>query len=267
MYGKIFDSIYDSTLAEDWRALITFQQFIVLCDADGVVDMTPHAISRRTGIPIEHIEKGIGILESPDPYSRTPDQEGRRIERLDNHRPWGWSIVNHAHYKGLQDAETVREQNRIRQNRKRLKDKEVRHGENVTDRDSHAMSRHTDIDTDIDTTVLSNESTRQNVKPSDPIPFQKIVDCYHQVLPMLPRCIKLSTARKGQIRARWLDGIDNMDEWEAFFKRIAMSAFLTGRVPGRDEQAPFRADLQWVTKEGNFLKILEGKYDGKTKRA
>ena len=61
MYGKIFESIYDGTLGDDWRALITFQQMIVLCDSDGVVDMTPAAISRRTNIPVEHIEAGIKI--------------------------------------------------------------------------------------------------------------------------------------------------------------------------------------------------------------
>lgn len=150
MYGKIFDSIYDSTVADDWRALVTFMHMVILCDADGVVDMTPQSISRRTGMPIEHIEAGLKILEDPDPYSRTPDQEGRRIERLDEHRPWGWSIVNHAHYKGLRDAESVREQNRVRQNRKRLKEKETCHAKNVTERDSHAKSHHTDTDTDTD---------------------------------------------------------------------------------------------------------------------
>ncbi len=58
MYGKLFDSMYDSTLAEDWRALVTFQQMIILCDADGMLDMTPQALSRRTSIPIEHIKSG-----------------------------------------------------------------------------------------------------------------------------------------------------------------------------------------------------------------
>ncbi len=158
MYGKIFDSMYDSTLADDWRALITFQQMIVLCDADGTVDMTPHSIARRTGIPIEHIEAGLKILEEPDPYSRTPDQEGRRIERLDDHRPWGWSIINHAYYRALQDAETVRENNRIRKQRQREREKAAGecHGKIVTNRDrcdSHAKSRHTDTDTDTDNTA------------------------------------------------------------------------------------------------------------------
>ena len=101
MYGKLFESMYDGTLVEDWRALITFQQMIVLCDPDGIVDVTPAALSRRTGIPIEHIEKGIGILEGEDPYSRTPDSDGRRIVRLDDHRQWGWYIVNHKKYPSV----------------------------------------------------------------------------------------------------------------------------------------------------------------------
>jgi hypothetical protein len=145
--------MYDSTLADDWRALITFQQMIVLCDADGTVDMTPHSIARRTGIPIEHIEAGLKILEAPDPYSRTPDQSGRRIQRLDDHRPWGWSIINHAYYRALQDADTVREQNRIRKQRQRERENEAGEcpGINVTNRDSHAMSRHTNTNTDTDT--------------------------------------------------------------------------------------------------------------------
>lgn len=149
MYGKIFDSIYDGTLVEDWRALVTFQQLIVLCDADGVIDMTPSAISRRTGIPIEHIKAGIEVLERPDPWSRTPDEEGRRIIRLDEHRPWGWYLVNHKKYKALQDADTVREQNRIRKQRQREKGTSHNKSQNVTD--GHGSSRHTDTDTDTDT--------------------------------------------------------------------------------------------------------------------
>ena len=143
MYGKIFDSMYDGTLSEDWRALITFQQMIVLCDADGVVDMTPSAISRRTGIPIEHIKAGIEILEGPDQYSRTEGEDGCRIKPLDDHRPWGWYLVNHSKYKAMQDSGTVRAQNRERKRRQRDKDKKSRP---VTD--GHAPSRHTDTDTD-----------------------------------------------------------------------------------------------------------------------
>lgn len=109
MYAKIFQSIYDGTLVEDWRALITFEQLLILSDADGIVDMTPHAIARRTGIPIEHIEAGLRYLEEPDPSSRTSTAEGRRIVRLDESRTWGWQIVNHSTYRDMRTADDRRD--------------------------------------------------------------------------------------------------------------------------------------------------------------
>ena len=114
MYGKIFESIYDGSLYGQWEALVTFQQMIVLSDADGTVDIIPRAISARTGIPIDIIEKGIKILESPDPHSRTAGHDGRRIERIDSHRAWGWTIVNHKYYRDMANAQTVRDQTKKR---------------------------------------------------------------------------------------------------------------------------------------------------------
>jgi hypothetical protein len=121
MYGKLFASMYDGSLYGNWQALVTFQQMIVLCGPDGVIDMTPQALAARTSIPLDVIQAGIKVLEAPDQYSRTPDEDGRRIERLDDHRPWGWRIVNYRKYRLMVDAETVREQNRVRQQRRRDK--------------------------------------------------------------------------------------------------------------------------------------------------
>lgn len=144
MYGKIFSKIYTGTLYGHWEAIVTFQQMIVLADADGIVDMTPQAICAATSIPIEIIEKGIKKLSEPDEYSRTPGEDGRRIVCIDEHRPWGWQIVNHAKYKNLRDASEVREQNRIRA--KRFRDKRNAASRGVTH--DNAESRHTYTDTD-----------------------------------------------------------------------------------------------------------------------
>jgi len=149
VYGKIFTSIYEGTLYGKWEALVTFQQLIVLCDADGIVDMTPHAISARTSIPLKIIKKGLEILSTPDPYSRTPDQEGRRIELIDAHRPWGWHLVNHTKYQHMQDAETLRSQTRERV-RKHRESRRLS-SDSVTVTDGNARKRHTDTDTDTDT--------------------------------------------------------------------------------------------------------------------
>lgn len=114
MYTKVFRSIYDGTLADNWKALVTFQQFLILCDEQGVVDMTPTAMARTTGIPLEILAEGIAHLEAPDAMSRTPDMDGRRIARLDPHRPWGWFLVNFKKYKEMRNREEKREADRER---------------------------------------------------------------------------------------------------------------------------------------------------------
>lgn len=121
MYGKIHETMYDGTIVDHWEALVTFQQMIVLADEVGVVDITPSALSRRTGIPIEIIEKGIIILESEDEFSRSVEQNGKRIERLDLHRPWGWKIVNYKKYRDLSSREEKKKADRDRISEKRGK--------------------------------------------------------------------------------------------------------------------------------------------------
>ena len=107
MYKKLFESMYNGSLVTTgpWEALVTFQQMIILADQFGVVDMTPQVIARRTGIPIEILVKGIAALEEPDPTSRSADLDGRRIDRLADHRDWGWRIVNFTYYDGLRRAD------------------------------------------------------------------------------------------------------------------------------------------------------------------
>lgn len=146
MYGKVFDSIYDGTLYGNWEAIATFQQFIVLANADGVVDMTPQAIAARTSFPLDLIQRGIKFLEAPDPYSRTPGDEGRRIVLMDpENRPWGWRIVNHGKYMRLRNMAQKREADRVRIAEKRLEIKDVAS-------ESHPVANvaHEDVDVDID---------------------------------------------------------------------------------------------------------------------
>lgn len=160
MYGKIFDSMYDGTLHGNWEAIVTLQQLIVLCTADGIVDMTPQAISSRTSIPLKIIEKGLKVLADPDPYSRTPGEEGRRIVLMDAHRPWGWVLVNHEKYKRMQDLDTIRAQTRARVQRHRDAKRTVTPG--------NGQQRHTDTDTDTDTEANAKAGKSTPLAPSAP---------------------------------------------------------------------------------------------------
>jgi hypothetical protein len=105
MYGKLFTSMYDGSMHGHWEAIVTFQQMICLANRDGVVDMAPSALASRTSIPIEIIQQGLSHLLLPDPESRSPECDGRRIETIDAHRSWGWRIVNYDYYRKLASME------------------------------------------------------------------------------------------------------------------------------------------------------------------
>jgi hypothetical protein len=109
MFAKVFEQIFDSSIAEDWQVRHVFEDLLKMADINGVVDKTIEAVARRTNIPIEIVQRAIGELEKPDPESRIKDHEGRRIMRLDDHRSWGWFIVNYKHYRDLSSKEQQRE--------------------------------------------------------------------------------------------------------------------------------------------------------------
>jgi hypothetical protein len=104
MYAKVFSQILDSSIANDWQVRVVFEDFIILGYPDGIVDMTLEAISARTRIPIDIVVRAVDSLQQPDPQSRTPDHEGRRLVLLDKNRTWGWFIVNYEKYKEMKNG-------------------------------------------------------------------------------------------------------------------------------------------------------------------
>src|SRR5882672_4716269 len=113
--------MWDGSLYGQLEASAVLMACVTLCNAQGILDMTPEAISGRTGWPVEFVRKGIAELEQPDPRSRTPDDNGRRLAKLDDHRDWGWLIVNYEKYRTLSDPDIIKEQNKKRAQRYRDK--------------------------------------------------------------------------------------------------------------------------------------------------
>ena len=134
-FAKVRPSLWDGTLAEHWEAWALFVFMLAHADANGVVDMTPRAISRRSGMPIEIVDAGLALLSSPDPESRTPDEEGRRIVLIDPARRWGWRVVNIRRYRDLRDQGATRAQGRARTERWRARQERLGlDGEGQSDR-------------------------------------------------------------------------------------------------------------------------------------
>jgi hypothetical protein len=86
-------------------------------DENGFVEASRKGLARAANITPEQFEEGIKCLESPDPDSKNPANEGRRIAKIDG----GWFVLNHEEYR--LHSNVVREQTRerVRRHREKLK--------------------------------------------------------------------------------------------------------------------------------------------------
>lgn len=114
MYAKVFTQIFDSSIADDYELRHFFMDMLVLAGIDGVVDMTHEAIAARTRMPLNVIKCKISELEQPDPRSRSHNNDGRRLIRIDEQREWGWQIVNYHEYRRIASEEQRREMTKKR---------------------------------------------------------------------------------------------------------------------------------------------------------
>lgn len=95
---------------------------------------------------------------------------------------------------------------------------------------------------------------------SPPVPVQEIINLYHELLPGLPRCAKLTTKRKSYIQQRWREDMPELKNWRNFFVYVGQSNFLMGKAMPVNGRQVFRADIEWICNPTNFTKIAEGKY-------
>jgi len=99
-------------------------------------------------------------------------------------------------------------------------------------------------------------------------PHQAIVDLYHESLPFLPRVEVWNDLRQGFLRQRWREVCADQKytvaegvEWfRDFFQIVGKSQFLTGKSKPKPGDRPFLADLEWLIRPSNFVKVIEGKY-------
>tara|TARA_R110000824_G_scaffold106133_1_gene250758 strand:- start:405 stop:1079 length:675 start_codon:yes stop_codon:yes gene_type:complete len=122
MFIKLFNQILDSSIADDRRLRHFFTDIMLCCDSAGFVMMTEAAISRRIGTTIDEVKWGLAELMKPDPRSKTPDHEGRRIEAVEG-SGYGWRVINFEAYKSIRSTEDMRDKTRDRVRRFRAKKK------------------------------------------------------------------------------------------------------------------------------------------------
>lgn len=98
-YTPVFGSLFQGSLCGQWPALAVFCTLLPLADKNGCLDFSFGYLAAVTGWPEELLREGVGVLEAPDPSSRNPYDDGRRLVRLRDNTDWGWRIVNHGYYR------------------------------------------------------------------------------------------------------------------------------------------------------------------------
>jgi hypothetical protein len=169
MFAKIFSQIFDSSIAEDWQVRCVFTDLLTLCDINGVVDMTPEAISRRTNVPLEIILRAIGELQKPDPKSRSPEDDGRRIRLIDDHRNWGWMIINHERYRKIASEE---------QRRSKTAERVARYKSKHESGNALVTHGNTEVTTGNSGNAMQKQKQKQKKMEEDISPERKIYDAY-----------------------------------------------------------------------------------------
>lgn len=89
------------------------------------------------------------------------------------------------------------------------------------------------------------------------IPYQKIVNLYNDLCPKMNRCMKVSDARERAVKARYSSGYA-LEDSEKLFRLAGESRFLNG-----GNERNWRADFDWLVRDANMAKVLEGKYANK----
>ena len=127
--------------------------------------------------------------------------------------------------------------------------------------ETHHNPNNLDSDSDSDSDSDKTKSLIVNTKGVNVCQYQRIIDLYHEKLPNNPHVVQLSANRKTQIKARWNNGLPDMEAWGEYFDYVKASAFLTGKVQPTNGRKVFVANIDFLIKEGNVLKVFEGNYD------
>jgi predicted phage replisome organizer len=120
--------------------------------------------------------------------------------------------------------------------------------------DNRTASRTTVVVPELDKEE-DKEKDRDNNISSD---LQSVVDLYHSICVSFPSVRSLSDARKKAVKARLKTY--SLDDFKTVFEKAEASSFLKGVDGG------WQASFDWLIKEANMLKVLEGNYADKPKR-
>ena len=133
----------------------------------------------------------------------------------------------------------------------------ISNGNNVTQMLPDVTKCYTEkeIEKEIETETETDNTMSTGVDGRISIRYQEIVDLFNSICVSLNKVRSLTDTRKKKIKSAYklLNG-----DYEGLFKRVEESDFLSGRNGKWD-----KCGFDWIMKQENMVKILEGNYDNK----
>lgn len=151
-----------------------------------------------------------------------------------------FSIAGWEEYQNIEGMDKIREQTRKRVAKHREKQKLLQC--NVTVTGSNAA----DIEEDKEEIEIEREK----------IDYKGIVNTFNSVCVSFPSVKVISDARKKAIKARLKNY--SVDDFRTLFEKAEASSFLKGKNSGN-----WSATFDWLIKDSNMAKVLDGNYDDK----
>jgi hypothetical protein len=281
-YTKLFSSITESTVwGEPYATRIVWVAMLAMADKGGCVYGSIPGLARRANVTLGEVETAMASFRSPDPYSRTQADDGRRIEDIDG----GWRLVNHGKYAAVRNAEERREYQREWDRKHRNKsvsesDKSDKSDKNPTNTTSptpptptledQTLSSSADADDppaefgshDLQTrlaTVAAEAIATFNASP--------LVKAHGGVLASVSAKVG-KEKRKGQVRRCLRTARQICDEaygspmvtarfWADYWAEVAADPFHSGRQGGGKGHENWVPDFEFLTKEVTMLRVYD----------
>lgn len=120
-FTKLDDAFASSSIFSLGLSVVGFWAYLMSqADSRGVVRATVPDMAARCRVTPEQVEEFLSLLQQPDRWSRTPDNEGRRIAVV-REPEWAVILLNHGKYRERDHTATER-QRRHRLSRRDTRD-------------------------------------------------------------------------------------------------------------------------------------------------
>jgi hypothetical protein len=110
VYGKIFASLFEGSMYGAGCDVFAVWAYVIAnADAKGFIEINPLKLANTLGADKQRVELALEYLCQPDPSSRNPDDEGRRLVR---EGAFMYRVVSHHHYRDMRNMDAKREYDR-----------------------------------------------------------------------------------------------------------------------------------------------------------